>query len=275
MLEPALLELLGDTARGSNRVTVMTGAGISAESGIPTFRGPQGYWTVGSREYHPQEMATRAMFSQAPEAVWQWYLYRMDLCRRAEPNAGHRALVEMERLFPERFTLITQNVDGLHLRAGSSPERTFQIHGNLFFMRCAVPCTPEIFPLPADMPGKQRGEALAEEDRARLKCPVCSGWSRPHVLWFDEVYDEAHFRFESSMAVAAATDLLIVVGTAGATNLPNQVAWAVKRRGGAIVDVNIEPNVFSDMARSGGRGFFAKGPSGTILPEMAKALAKG
>lgn len=272
MFDKNLIKLLRQTSGGHGRITVMTGAGISAESGIPTFRGPEGYWTVGSEEYHPQEMATYAMFRRHPEAVWQWYLYRMDTCRRAKPNPGHYALVDMERLFEERFSLITQNVDGLHLRAGSRPQRTFQIHGNLFHTRCAGPCTAEIFPLPDGLPGKQKNEALTTDEKTKLRCPVCGGWARPHVLWFDETYNERYFKFESAMAVAADTDLLIVVGTAGATNLPNQVAWTVKHRGGAIVDINIERNVFSDLALSGDRGFFVKAKSGTVLPQMVKIM---
>ena len=126
MMDQATIDALQDAVKGGGHITVMTGAGISAESGIPTFRGPEGYWTVGSREFHPQEMATHTMFCRFPEAVWQWYLYRMDTCRRAEPNAGHHALVSMEKLLAGRFTLITQNVDGLHLRAGSRPETTYQ-----------------------------------------------------------------------------------------------------------------------------------------------------
>ena len=272
MMEQKLARILQDIAKGTGHITVMTGAGISAESGIPTFRGPEGYWTVGSKEYHPQEMATYAMFVRYPEEVWKWYLYRMDTCRRAQPNAGHEALVAMETLFPNRFTLITQNVDGLHLRAGSSPENTFQIHGNVFYMRCAAPCTDKIFPLPAGLPGKQKDDDLTEAENRQLRCPDCGGWARPHVLWFDEVYNETYFRFESSLAVAAKTKLLIIVGTSGATNLPNQIAWTVKRNGGALIDVNIERNVFSDLALSGGRGFFIKAPSGTALPEIVQIM---
>jgi len=274
MFDKALITALQHASGSDGRITVMTGAGISAESGIPTFRGPEGYWTVGSKAYHPQEMATHAMFLRHPEAIWQWYLHRVDTCRGAAPNPGHHALVEMETLFGDRFTLITQNVDGLHLRAGSSLQRTFQIHGNIFYMRCSKQCTTEIFPLPEGLPGKQKNEALTADEKSRLRCPACNGWARPHVLWFDEVYNETYFRFESSMAVAADTDLLIVVGTAGATNLPNQVAWAVKHRGGAIIDINIERNVFSDLALSGAKGFFVKAESGTALPEMVKIMKK-
>src|SRR5678816_2740656 len=113
----------------------LAGAGGSAESGIPTFRGKEGYWTIGSREYHPQELATRAAFDEMPWEVWAWYLYRRAVCRRAEPNPGHVALV-------------TQNVDGLHRRAGSPDAQTFPIHGDIALMRCSDECVAERWPIP-------------------------------------------------------------------------------------------------------------------------------
>ena len=263
---------LKDMALTGKRITVLTGAGISAESGIPTFRGPEGYWSIGSREYHPQEMATYHMFSKQPFEVWKWYLYRMNVCARAEPNPGHAALVEMENHFQDRYTLITQNVDGLHLRAGSSLARTYQIHGNVFYMRCARDCSSQVFPLPESLQGRSKNEDLADSEKALLVCPRCRGLSRPHVLWFDEAYNEAHFYFYSSLKVAEQTDLLIIVGTSGATNLPNQVAATVKATGGIMVDINIEENPFTDMALSSGRGYFLQGPSGRILPRLMEVF---
>ncbi|MCP4748780.1 MAG: RNA polymerase subunit sigma [Desulfobacteraceae bacterium] len=253
-------------ARG--HITVLTGAGISAESGIPTFRGPEGYWTIGSSQYQPQEMATWKMFSRHPEQVWKWYLYRMDTCRKADPNPGHSALVQMQNLLKGRYILITQNVDGLHLRAGSDPETTYQIHGNIFFTRCVAECRRKIYPLAKELTGKKMDDALSEEETAALRCPDCGGWARPHVLWFDETYNEHYFRFHSAMAAAVKTDLLIVAGTAGATNLPNQVAREVASHGGVIVNIDIEPNVFSKLAMATGRGFFIQQPSASVLPEV-------
>jgi NAD-dependent deacetylase len=274
-MEPKLTSFLKEFTPGKGRLTVLTGAGISAESGIPTFRGPEGFWTVGAKEYQPQEMATYRMFSTDPWEVWRWYLYRLGICAQAAPNPGHAAIVAMEQLFSDRFTLITQNVDGLHLRAGSSPERTYQIHGNIFFRRCDRPCTNEIFPMPAGIGGKQRHEPMTDPEKEALGCPLCGGFTRPHVLWFDESYDELHFRFESSLAAAAKTDLLLVVGTSGATNLPNQVAWQVHRRGGVIVDVNIEHNPFSDLALKSDRGYCIRESSGTALPAMIDIFQEG
>jgi len=273
-MTPHLTDTLTAIARRGGRVTVLTGAGISAESGIPTFRGPEGYWTVGSKVYQPQEMATQAMFARRPEAVWRWYLYRRGVCLHAEPNAGHRALAQLEARLGDRFTLITQNVDGLHLRAGNSAARTYQIHGNIHFMRCAQSCTADVYPIPASVPPKGKDDPLTDADRRALRCPRCGGMTRPHVLWFDEYYDETWYRFKSSLRVAAQTDLLIVVGTSGATNLPNQVAWQVTRRGGVVVDVNLQTNPFAELARATG-GFALQGPAAQILPALAETLERG
>lgn len=260
--------ILQGFAKGTGRLTILTGAGISAESNIPTFRGPEGYWTIGSNEYQPQEMATYRMFKLKPEEVWKWYLYRIGVCKKALPNPGHYALVEMETLFKDRYTLITQNVDNLHLRAGSSLEKTFQIHGNIFFMRCAVECKRTIFPIPQNLTGRGKNETLTETDRRLLICPYCGGMTRPHVLWFDEMYNEHHYRYHSALNVAGETGLLLVVGTSGATNLPNQVVWEVKNRNGIIIDINIEENPFSHIALNSRQGFFIKQPSGKALPDI-------
>jgi NAD-dependent deacetylase len=257
--------------RDRGRLVVLTGAGISAESGVPTFRGPEGYWTVGSVNYRPEEMATSAMFERHPEEVWQWYLYRIGICRAAAPNPGHEAVARMEQLLGDRFVLLTQNVDGIHLRAGNSEGRTYQIHGNIETVRCGASCSRATFPLPGEVEVKRRDEPLAEADSRALQCQRCGAWVRPHVLWFDECYDEEHFRFESSLAAASRADVLLVVGTSGATNLPMQVGMTAASRGALIVDVNPDPNPFSRMAERGG-GFFIEGPAGEALPELAAAI---
>jgi NAD-dependent deacetylase len=240
----------------SKQITILTGAGISAESGIPTFRGPEGYWTVGAKEYHPQEMATYAMFTKHPDEVWQWYLYRLSVCLDAEPNQAHLALVEIEQILQDRFTLITQNVDNLHIRAGNNPERTFQIHGNIFFMRCVNECQQSLVALPQELFPRDKDQPLSVEDKSLLSCPDCGAVTRPHVLWFDESYDEHYFKFESAMAVAEKTDVLIIAGTSGATTLPNHVANMVYQNKGAIIDINIEENSFTKLALNSNHGEF-------------------
>lgn len=274
MLPIALQEKLADFARSGDSLVVMTGAGVSAESGIPTFRGPDGYWTVGSKVYQPQEIATNAMLRKKPEDVWMWFLYRRGVCQAAQPNPGHFAIAEMEHLFGDRFTLLTQNVDGLHIRAGNSLERTYHVHGDLTFMRCLEECTTELFPLPEAMPPKERGGRLTLEEWAMLKCPRCGAITRPHVLLWDEFYNEEHFRFKSSLIAATEAKLLIVVGTTGATTLPNQAVRYFFSSGGLMVDLNIEYNIFSQVAEENG-GYFIKSGSGTALPQMVAAFKRG
>ena len=179
----------------------------------------------------------------------------------------------MERRFGDRFTLITQNVDGLHLRAGNTPARTYQIHGNVFFMRCSLECTEAVYPIPDGVSAKTREEGLTDSDRALLRCPLCGARSRPHILLFDESYNEHHYHFYSSLDTARQTALLIVVGTAGATNLPNQVAREVFQNDGVILDVNIETNPFAQLAESSRRGFFLREPSAAALPALLAAMA--
>lgn len=273
-MEDKLDRVIERWAAGTSHLTVLTGAGISAESGIPTFRGPEGYWTVGSQVYRPQEMATLAMFEQQPEAVWDWYLHRREVCRRARPNAGHRALVAIGALFPGRYALVTQNVDNLHLRAGSDPAVTYQIHGNLFYMRCVRPCGPGSFPLP-ELPARNAERTgLTAAERRLLRCPLCRGPVRPHVLWFDETYDERYYRSESALRAAVRTGLLIVVGTSGATSLPQHIALTVLRAGGTIVDVNIEASPFTQFARVSRGGLFIQGRSAAALERLAAAFVR-
>jgi NAD-dependent deacetylase len=267
-LEARLAEALAD----GGSVVVLTGAGVSAESGIPTFRGPEGYWTVGSRVYHPQELATQAAFRAMPDEVWRWYLYRLGTCRFAQPNPAHRALVELERALGDRFLLVTQNVDGLHLRAGNGRARTYEIHGNVDFMRCAGEHDRELLPMPADLPPVDEKAPLAGEVRERLVCPRCGDRTRPHVLWFDEYYDEELYRFESSLRAAAGCAVLVTVGTSGATNLPNQMVMAALRGGGLLIDVNPDEGPFAQAAAGAG-GVWLAGSAAATLPELARAIA--
>merc|ERR1719359_1387780 len=129
-------ETVAQVLRRSQKVVLLTGAGISAESGIPTFRGADGFWTVGSDNYRPQELATWEKFNEMPQELWKWYQYRWGICRKAQPNAGHYALAELENLMPGAFTLATQNIDGLHQRAGTNAKILHECHGNIHHMRC-------------------------------------------------------------------------------------------------------------------------------------------
>ena len=267
-MDKDLQNTLEKFAHSDQQLTVLTGAGVSAESNIPTFRGHEGYWTIGSREYHPQEMATFRMFTEKPYEVWKWYLYRKNICQKAEPNPGHVAIAQMETLFKNRFTLITQNVDGLHIRAGNTIKRTFQIHGNISFMRCVNECASKIFPLPENLCGKEKGSDLTDDEKKLLRCQDCGSFTRPHVLWFDEAYNETYYSYQNALNTAEKTELLLIVGTSGATNLPNQVATLVHHNKGMIIDINIEPNTFTNLALSAEKGYFIKQQSSVALPSI-------
>lgn len=270
-----LHEILNSAKSIDGPVVLLTGAGISAESGIPTFRGEEGYWRVGSKNYQPTEMATWATFARMPDEVWAWYLYRRGICRGAEPNVAHRAVAALEQKLEDRFVLITQNVDGLHLRAGNSPERTYEIHGNIDYMRCVDECTEALYEIPKEVDATwAKGRKVDVATREMLLCPKCGTRARPHVLWFDESYDEVHFRFESSLAVASEASILVVVGTTGQTNLPVHVGTTVAQRGAPMIFVNPEPTTFTTMVEDNPRGAFLRGTAGEHLPSLLDSIAE-
>ena len=259
---------------GQGPIVFLTGAGISAESGIPTFRGAEGYWRVGSRNYQPTEMATAAAFASMPQEVWRWYLFRRGVCRAAAPNVAHLALFGLEQRLGERFLLVTQNVDGLHLRAGNSPERTFQIHGNIDFCRCSHGCLPAVRPLPAALPVDWTKERpLSDVELTALRCG-CGDWLRPHVLWFDESYDEPRYRYVSALRAAETAAALIVVGTSGATTLPTRMCEMVAARGIPFIVVDPEPTVFSALAEQSAGGQFLRGSASAVLPSLIEELGR-
>lgn len=257
------------------RIVITTGAGISAESGIPTFRGAEGYWTVGSREYHPQEMATQAAFRQMPREVWRWYLYRKGICNAAEPNVAHHALAQLEQALGDRFMLVTQNVDGLHLRAGNSLARTIQVHGNTDYMRpIAGDRTP--IPIPSTLE-LGREDPISDEIWAQLVSSDGRA-TRPHVLWFDEYYEEELYRSDSAIQAAAACDLFVVVGTSGAASIPYHMAAVALGNGAAIIDINPDDDPFAAKAREltkQRKGLWLQGTGTTWVPELVRRLAGG
>jgi NAD-dependent deacetylase len=219
------------------------------------------------------ELATRAAFARFPSDVWGWYLYRRAACHAAQPNAAHRALVELESALGERFLLVTQNVDGLHLRAGNTLARTYQIHGSLDFMRCAAECDGRAVPLPEELGETwEKEREVSARENSLLTCGRCGAPARPHVLWFDEYYDEERFRFTSSLDAAERCALLVVVGTSGATNLPTQMCEAVARRGGAMIVVDPEPTPFSALAERAG-GAFVRGKATAEVPALAARIS--
>lgn len=269
-LPDSLIARCKTAVANGGQVLVLTGAGVSAESGIPTFRGKEGYWTVGSRDYHPQELATHEAFTQMPWEVWGWYLYRRGVCRAAEPNAAHHAIVKWDAALGERFGLITQNVDGLHRRAGSPDARMYPIHGDISLMRCAADCTLDRFPIPDHVPALGKGEAVSAEVKAVLVCPKCGGMARPHVLWFDESYDEPRFFLDTARRLAMQATLLVVAGTSAQTNLPWQVVTLAARAGATIVDINVEDNPFAQIAADSGGA--VRGSAAAVFPVLVDAL---
>jgi NAD-dependent deacetylase len=171
---------------------------------------------------------------------------------------------------------VTQNVDGLHLRAGNTIERTFQIHGNIDFMRCTRECLPAPVPMPEGLDiAWERGRSVGPEELDLLRCPSCGAMARPHVLWFDESYDEANFRFQSSIDAARRASLVIVVGTTGATSLPMHIGTIAAQRGVPMLVVNPEPNPFSSLVERTGSGAFLPGMAGQWVPALVDALPGG
>ncbi len=260
------------------RVTFLTGAGVSAESGIPTFRGPEGYWRRGSRSYRPEALATRAAFERDPTLVWSWYLHRLDVCRRAQPNAAHFALARACRELGDRALLVTQNVDGLHRRAGHPPESMYEVHGNIARMRCRSACGGPVDIPDRALPAGPTEATLTAERREALRCQRCGELTRPHVLWFDECYDEAWYRFDSSLRAAQRTDLLVVVGTTGATALPMRVVREASSAGAALLVIDPAPNPLSELAERSARGVRVLGTAGLWVPafvELTIAASEG
>ena len=267
MIDENLQKTLKAVKEKEGSICFLTGAGLSAESGIRTFRGKEGYWTVGSDAYTPQEMATNGMFRRYPEDSWKWYLMRFLICRQAEPNAGHKAVTEAEKILGDRFSLVTQNIDGLHLRAGTSDEKCYQIHGSINHMRCAENCCDDLFPLPAECGIIQETEDF-ESVRSLLICPVCQGMSRPHVLWFDECYNEIHYRADSALRAAYGSELLIVAGTTITTTLPSVIIEHFYENEKPVINIDIEEGRAADMAAASRGGGFIQAPSAEVMPEL-------
>ena len=232
--------------KNRNLFTFLTGAGISADSGIPTYRGVDGIWVKGTKFHKPEEFGTYKYFKENPEEVWQYSLFRKKMFENANPNESHHEIVAIESLLQDQFHLITQNIDNLHRRAGT--KRIYEIHGKTREIKCSNGCK-EIENLPAEIEGKDIDEDLTERDVQLLKCKECGSWMRPNILWFDERYDEkTHKRF-SALKIAKNSGILFIVGTSGATNLPMAIAETTLKYGGTIVDINTEDNLFTVLIK--------------------------
>lgn len=248
-----------------NRFTFLTGAGISEESGIPTYRGTDGIWVKGSQFHKPEEFGTYKYFREHPEEVWQYTLFRKKMIEEVEPNLSHLELNKIEKLIGDRFHLITQNIDNLHPRAGNS--NLFEIHGNYREVKCSKDC-PEILPFPKVVKNKAIDEDLSQEELEALRCPNCGDWLRPNILWFDEFYNEKTHKKFSALQVAKNSGILFVIGTSGSTNLPLEIARTTLKYGGYVVDLNIEDNHFTKLLKGKKRAVVLRERSSEVLPKI-------
>ena len=235
-------EMLIDALRDARHVCMLTGAGVSAESGVPTFREAQDSLWV---EYSPEELATPQAFLANPALVWRWYRWRRELVSEAQPNAGHHALVALADRLP-RFTLITQNVDNLHQRAGSRD--VIEFHGNLFVDRC--------FSEGTIVPGDTREEVPT--------CPSCGGYLRPGVVWFGEAIPQQ--ALDDACAAAADCDVFLSVGTSSHVFPAAGLATLASGHSALLVEINPAP--------TGSENFDVTiaGKSGIALPELIELL---
>ena len=240
------LERAAGGLRRAGRVAALTGAGVSAESGLATFRGGGGLWEGHAVE----DVATPEAFQRNPELVWRFYNLRRAALRDARPNAGHLALVDLERRWGDRFTLVTQNVDGLHQAAGS--RRVLELHGGLARVRCTgCKATTD-----------RAGEALPDMPR----CDVCGGLLRPDVVWFHEMLPEGVWR--SACEAVEACECFLVVGTSAVVYPAAGLIDMARALGACVIEVNLEP-----AARTGGViGLYGK--SGEILPRLVERLGE-
>jgi NAD-dependent deacetylase len=224
----------------ASSVAVLTGAGVSAESGVPTFRGNNGLW----KQRRPEDLATPGAFTRDPKLVWEWYDWRRSVLAEAKPNPGHYALADLEKRVAN-FTLITQNVDGLHELAGS--RNVLRLHGSIWRVRCLA-CRQERFdrriPFPEIPP----------------KCE-CGGTLRPAVVWFGETLP--HDVWQAAENAARSAELFMVIGTSAVVYPAAGLAQIAKSSGARVVEINIAETQLSDQIDQ-----FLQGPSGELLPQL-------
>jgi NAD-dependent deacetylase len=236
------LDRVRTLVREARSIVVMTGAGISAESGVPTFRGPGGLW----KNFKPEELATPEAFERDPRLVWEWYDWRRGLIAAAKPNLGHYALVTLEKRVPE-FALVTQNVDGLHALAGS--RRVLEVHGNIWRTRC----------LSCRETREQRESPLP---RIPPRCR-CEGLLRPDVVWFGEPLPLDVVK--AATKAIETCDLMLVVGTSGVVQPAASFGDRALARGVPMVEVNPEATPLS-----AGCAHVLRGPAAEILPQLIR-----
>ncbi len=221
-------------------VTVLTGAGISADSGVPTFRGADGLW----RNFRAEDLATPEAFARDPRLVWEWYNWRRELIATKKPNPAHYAVAELERRL-ERFWLITQNVDGLHRTAGS--QKLSEIHGNIWKVRCTR-CS--------------RVDENREVPIAILpSCAACGGLLRPHIVWFGESL--ASEDLDRSYEALGRCEVLLIIGTSGIVYPAASFAPVAKAAGAFVVEINLDPTPHTELV-----DVSLQGRAKDVVPEL-------
>lgn len=225
----------------ARHVVALTGAGISAESGIPTFRGDGGLW----RMFRAEDLATPEAFARDPQLVWEWYDWRRLLIAKAQPNPGHAALAEFSRTHPA-FRLVTQNVDGLHERAGS--ENVIKLHGDIWLLRCTR-C------------GDEWRDLMAPLEILPPRCVLCCAIARPGVVWFGEGLPEA--QWTAAQQAVNKADLVLVIGTSAAVYPAASLIPMARSRRATVIEVNVAETAASTYA-----DIVLRGPSGEILPQL-------
>ena len=243
----ATIERTRRLIHSAERVVVLTGAGVSAESGVPTFRGPGGLW----KEHRAEDLATPDAFARDPRLVWEWYGWRRRVVRQCAPNAAHVALARTAA-GRDGFRIVTQNVDGLHAAAASTPEgRPIELHGSLFRVRCTR-CS-------------ERREDRSDVDATSLetlpRCPACASLARPDIVWFGEAL-EPHV-LDEAVDLASQANVCLVVGTSAVVHPAAGLADLTRRAGGTVIEVNIADTPLTDVATVALRG-----PAAAIVPEI-------
>lgn len=237
-------EMLLSRLRSAENVSVLTGAGVSAESGVPTFRDPGGIW----QKFKPEELANFEAFMRDPDFVWNWYQHRREIMRDVKPNPGHYALAEMEKIF-SNFNLITQNIDNLHFRAGS--KKITELHGNIERNFC-ISCR------------KLSGEIDVTEKKV-LKCESCGGLIRPDVVWFGEMLPTEALEF--AQECAENSDVFLSIGTSAEVYPAAMLPIIAKRSGAYVAEINLNPTSISGELNE-----TICGKSGEILSELVNYL---
>lgn len=238
-IPPRLVERLRD----ARSIVALTGSGISAESGIPTFREAQtGLWA----RYDPQQLATPEAFMRDPKLVWEWYEWRRKLVGDAEPNPGHRALVELEGRV-SNFTLVTQNVDGLHHRAGN--ENVIELHGNILRTICSA----------------ERIEVGPEQPEAPPICPNCGAPLRPDVVWFGEMLPTR--AMETASEAVRGCDVFLSIGTSSLVYPAASLPYEAVSAGATVVEINPEDTPLTSRV-----DYTLRGRAGEVLPRLVEAI---